>query len=209
MTASPIELEHSLFSFPFCGHFKELCYKILFLVLLHCYYLDRQQQQAEDEDECNDGLLKHFCDSGDFSQIILQLLRNRFCQFCRGCCVVQNCWLLHGIYIYYLLCIQQSSQLVLMQRGQQRSCIEATLSVQQQLLQLVHSMYLVPESKECRMSATNNHNYAEKNVNMNPTIFLSIKPLLKEMATAQYSIYIYYFLSYLAIEQRFLVCFIF
>ena len=40
------------------------------------------------------------------------------------------------------------------------------------------------------MSATNNHNYAEKNVNMNPTIFLSIKPLLKEMATAQYSIYI-------------------
>ena len=58
------------------------------------------------------------------------------------------------------------------------------------------------------MSATNNHNYAEKNVNMNPTIFLSIKPLLKEMATAQYSIYIYYFLSYLAIEQRFLVCFI-
>ena len=50
------------------------------------------------------------------------------------------------------------------------------------------------------MSATNNHNYAEKNVNMNPTIFLSIKPLLKEMATAQYSIYIYYFLSYLAIE---------
>ena len=41
------------------------------------------------------------------------------------------------------------------------------------------------------MSATNNHNYAEKNVNMNPTIFLSIKPLLKEMATAQYSIYIY------------------
>ena len=73
MTASPIELEHSLFSFPFCGHFKELCYKILFLVLLHCYYLDRQQQQAEeeDEDDCNDGLLKHFCDSGDFSQITI------------------------------------------------------------------------------------------------------------------------------------------
>ena len=40
------------------------------------------------------------------------------------------------------------------------------------------------------MSATNNHNYAEKNVNMNPTIFLSIKTLLKEMFVAQYNKYI-------------------